>query len=373
MAKTCLFSFLSFWYVTCAFRDPNLNHAKASMVIKAAITGWGSYSPERAVTNQELEKLVDTNDTWIRSRTGIHQRHMAGGEETTSSMGLAAARAALASADLTADDIDLVICATTTPDFLLPASACLIQQRLGAQRAAAFDLNAACSGFVYALAVASQFIQAGTYRRVLLVGAEAMTRFLNWRDRNTCVLFGDGAAAVVLEATSQPAGVLSTVLGSRGDIDGLLSIEAGGCAKPASAATVVAGDHFLRMRGNEVFKLAVRMMVQSSQQALLQAKLGLGDIRVVLPHQANSRIIAATQEALGVDIDRVYVNVDRHGNTAAASVPLALAEFASSQGARIGDNLLMVAFGGGLTWGAAVVRWADIAAIKNARRERLAA
>jgi 3-oxoacyl-[acyl-carrier-protein] synthase III len=343
------------------------------MAIKAAVTGWGSYSPAKILTNQDLEALVATNDSWIRSRTGIRERHVAGPQETTSTMGLAAALAALTSAELDASDIELVICASTTPDSLLPASACLIQERLGAKRAAAFDLNAACSGFVYGLTVGSQFIQAGTYRRVLVVCAETLSRFMDWRDRNTCVLFGDGAAAVVLEATSQHAGLLSTVLGSRGDVDGLLTIAAGGAAKPASAATVAAGDHCLRMRGNEVFKLAVRTMAEASQEALLQARVSLQDVHAVIPHQANSRIIAATQEALGIDAGKVHINVDRHGNTGAASVPLALAEFVSGKCPRVGDNLLMVAFGGGLTWGAAVVRWADIAAIKRERRRKFAA
>jgi len=338
------------------------------MVIKAAVTGWGSYSPAKIMTNQELESLVSTSDSWIRSRTGIRERHVVGPGETSSSMGLSAAQSALEQAELLPNDIDLVICATTTPDYLLPSSACLIQQRLGADRAGAFDLNAACSGFLYGLTVGSQFIQSGNCRRVLIVSSEALSRFMNWQDRNTCVLFGDGAAAVVLEATSQNAGILSTVLGSRGDTEGLLTIEGGGCAKPATAKTVAAGDHFLRMRGNEVFKLAVRMMAQATHEALLKAKLSLRDIHTVIPHQANSRIISATQIALGLDEEKVYVNVDRHGNTGAASVPLALAEIAAAKSLGVGDNLLMVAFGGGLTWGAAVVRWADIAAIK---RERL--
>jgi 3-oxoacyl-[acyl-carrier-protein] synthase-3 len=343
------------------------------MVTKAAITGWGCYSPERILTNQELEKLVATTDTWIRTRTGIRERHVVSPGETTSSMCLAAAKAALERAELMPSDLDLIICSTTTPDYLLPSSACLIQQRLGADRAGAFDLNAACSGFLYGLTVGSQFIQTGTYRRVLVVAGEALSRFTNWQDRNTCVLFGDGAAAVVLEATAQSAGVLSTVLGSRGDVDGLLTIQAGGCAKPASAATVAAGDHLVRMRGNEIFKLAVRMMAQASQEALLKARLTLLDIHTVLPHQANSRIISATREALGIAGNQVFVNVDRHGNTGAASVPLALAEFASNQPLHIGANLLMVAFGGGLTWGAAVVRWADIAAIKRDRLLKMSA
>ena len=347
------------------------------MVIKAAVTGWGSYSPRKILTNQELESLVATSDSWIRSRTGIRERHVAGPADTTSTMGLAAAQVALESrgANVMKRHRSRAICASTTPDYLLPSSACLIQERfaLGPSALGAFDLNAACSGFLYGLTVGSQFIQAGTYRRVLVVCAEALSRFMNWRDRNTCVLFGDGAAAVVLEATSQSAGVLGTVLGSRGDVGGLLTIEAGGCANPATAATVAAGDHYVRMRGNEIFKLAIRMMAQASQEALLKARLSLHDIHAVFPHQANSRIIDATQEALGIAGNQVYVNVDRLGNTGAASVPLALAEFAAAKSPRVGDNLLMVAFGGGFTWGAAVVRWADIAAIKRERRHRMAA
>jgi 3-oxoacyl-[acyl-carrier-protein] synthase III len=343
------------------------------MAIKAAVTGWGSYLPSKVITNHDLQALVETDDAWIQSRTGIRERHVAGPAETTASMGLNAARAALESAELRPSDIDLIICATTTPDYLLPSSACLIQERLGAERAGAFDLNAACSGFLYAVTVANQFIQAGTYRRVLVVGAEALSRFLNWKDRNTCVLFGDGSAAVVLEPTTQSAGVLSTVLGSRGDVEGMLTISGGGCANPSTLATVAAGDHYLRMRGNEIFKLAVRMMAQASQEAIFKAKLSLRDIDVVLPHQANSRIITATQEALGIDVDKVYVNVDRHGNTGAASVGLALAELAAAKSPRIGDNLLMVAFGGGLTWGAAVLRWADIGAIKRERLLKMSA
>lgn len=343
------------------------------MVIKAAITGWGQCSPKQVLTNQHLEAMVATTDAWIRSRTGIGQRYVVGPGETTSTMGLAAAQAALEQAELGPDDIDLILCATTTPDYLLPSTACLIQHRLGAARAAAFDLNAACCGFLYALTVASQFIQTGTYRRVLVIGGEALSRFTNWQDRNTCVLFGDGAAAVILEPTLQSAGVLSTVLGSRGDVEGLLTIEGGGCAKPASAATVAAGDHYVRMRGNEIFKLAVRLMAQTSREALLKAKLTVHDVHAVLPHQANARIIVATQQAIGIDSAKVYVNVDRHGNTGAASVPIALTEYIANQALDVGDNLLMVAFGGGLTWGAAVVRWADIAAIKRERVQRLSA
>jgi 3-oxoacyl-[acyl-carrier-protein] synthase-3 len=334
---------------------------------RAAITGWGGYSPEQVLDNHELAQRVNTNDAWVRTRTGISQRHLAAPGETPSSMGLLAGRRALLEAQLDAEELDLVICATTTPDYLLPATACLIQQRLGAHRAAAFDLNAACSGFVYGLAIGSQFIQAGTYRRVLVVACEALSRFVNWDDRSTCILFGDGAAAVVLEATTQPAGLLSTVLGSRGDTEKMLLIEGGGSALPASAATVAEKAHTIRMRGNEVFKSAVRNMAQAARDAVAQAGLRLSDLRAVVPHQANLRIVAATQEMLGLSDSQLFVNIDRHGNTGAASVPIALGEYLQQNTVEVGDHLLMVAFGGGLTWGAAVVRWADIAAV---RRER---
>ncbi len=337
------------------------------MPINAAITGWGWHSPEKVLTNRDLEKLVQTNDQWIRSRTGIVERHIAGPGDTTSSMCVLAAQKALAVARLSPRDLDLVICATTTPDYLLPATACLIQHRLGADKAGAFDVNTACSGFLYALAVGSQFLQAGTCKRVLITAGEVLTRFTNWEDRSTCVLFGDGAAAVVLEATSQSAGVLSSVLGSRGDVEGLLTIEGGGGARPATMQTVADKDHLIRMRGNEVFKMAVRNMAQACQEALTRAGLTLADVRTVIPHQANERILLATQEALGLAPGQMYVNVQWHGNTGASSLPIALGEYLQANPAEAGDNFLLVAFGGGLTWAASVVRWADVPAILRER------
>lgn len=339
----------------------------------AAITGWGWHSPERVLTNRDLEGFIDTSDEWILTRTGIRNRHLAATGETTSVMATIAARHALEKAQLSARDIDLVICATTTPDYLLPATACLIQQELGAEKAGAFDLNAACSGFVYGMAVGTQFIQTGAYRRVLVTSGETLSRFTNWQDRNTCVLFGDGAGAVVLEATEQDAGVLSFVLGSRGDLDKSLAIEGGGCARPASHQTVDEGAHFIRMEGREVFRLAVRSMTQSAQEALGKAGLTAEDLRAVIPHQANLRIINATQEALGVPREKFYINVDRHGNTGATSVAIALGEMIREQPPEVGDNFLFVAFGGGFTWASLVLRWADIAAILRERNLRLSA
>lgn len=337
----------------------------------AAITGWGWHSPETVLTNADIEDRVETTDAWIRSRTGIHERRVAGPGETTASMGARAAAQALEEAQLDPRELDLIICATTTPDYLLPATACLIQHQLGAHNAGAFDMNAACSGFLYGLAAGSQFIQAGTCRRVLVVAGETLSRFVNWDDRNTCILFGDGAGAVVLEATTQTAGVLSIVLGSRGDSERLLSIEGGGCARPASAETLAEGAHLIRMRGNEVFKLAVRTMAQAARDALDRARLTLDDIRAIIPHQANSRIITATQEMLGVPPERMFVNIDRHGNTGACSVPIAMGEYLRQSPAEAGDHLLLVAFGGGLTWSAAVLRWADIPAVRRERRQSL--
>jgi 3-oxoacyl-[acyl-carrier-protein] synthase-3 len=337
------------------------------MQYHAAITGCGRHCPERVLTNRELEERVHTSDEWIRSRTGIAERRIAGEEETTSTMCVRAAEKALVQAKISPRDLDLVICATTTPDYLLPATACLIQGRLGADKAGAFDVNTACSGFLYALSVGSAFIQAGTYKRVLITAGEVLSRFTNWDDRSTCVLFGDGAAAVVLEATTQGNGVLSTVLGSRGDTEGLLTIEGGGCARPATTETVANKDHLVRMRGNEVFKMAVRNMAHACHDALCRAGLTLADVRAIIPHQANNRILQATREAMGLAESQMYVNVERYGNTGASSLPFALDEYLEMHPADVGDNFLLVAFGGGLTWAASVVRWADVPAILRER------
>jgi 3-oxoacyl-[acyl-carrier-protein] synthase-3 len=337
------------------------------MCCYAAITGWGHETPRRVLTNHELASLVDTSDEWVRMRTGISERRIAGPEETTSSMCVRAARRALEQARLSPRDLDLIICATTTPDQLLPATACLVQQHLGADRAGAFDLNTACTGFVYALIVGTQFVQAGTYRRVLVTAGETLSRFLDWKDRDTCVLFGDGAGAVVLEATEERAGVLSMVLGSQGDLGEALTIRGGGSARPATAETLTAGEHFVAMRGSEIYRLAVRRMGQAARQALEQAGVAAAGLLQVIPHQANVRIIAATREALGLPPEKVFVNIDRYGNTGAASVAIALSEYLDQGLPDPGDDLLLVSFGGGLTWAAALLRWAHVLA-RTARR-----
>jgi 3-oxoacyl-[acyl-carrier-protein] synthase-3 len=333
------------------------------MLRHAAITGWGHYLPEKVLSNKDLEPVVDTSDEWIRSRTGISERRIAAPGETTSSMCAIAGRQALQRAELDAREVDLVICATTTPDHLLPATSCLVQQKLDAANAGAFDLNAACTGSLAALIVGTQFIQCGTYNRVLVVAGETLSRFLNWKDRSTSILFGDGAAAVLLEATEQDCGVLSTALGCRGDVEHMLAIEAGGCSRPATAETVAHGDHYVRMRGNELFKFAVRGMTYAAKEAVAKANLMLKDIHKIIPHQANLRIITATQEALELTAAQVFVNVERYGNTGTASVPIALAELLATEPVQPGDHVLLVAFGGGVTWASALVRWADVAAI----------
>jgi 3-oxoacyl-[acyl-carrier-protein] synthase-3 len=341
------------------------------MDFNAAVTGWGHYSPAQVMSNHDLEKLVETDDAWIQSRTGIRERRIAAPGETTSTMGTIAARQALDEAGLSPSDLDLIICATTTPDHLVPATACIIQHNIGADRAAAFDLNTACTGFIYALATDQQFIQGGGAKRVLIVAGETLSRFINWEDRSTCILFGDGAAAILLEATSQNNGVLSTVLGSRGDVAQMLTIEAGGSARPASADTLAEKAHCIRMRGNEIFKVAVRSMAHSAQEALAKVGLTTADVRICIPHQANHRILTATQEAIGLTNQQTLINIDRYGNTGASSVPIALGEFLATNSIEPGEHVLFVAFGGGLTWGAAVLRWADIAAVKQERQEEL--
>jgi 3-oxoacyl-[acyl-carrier-protein] synthase III len=329
----------------------------------AAITGWGSSVPPHVVTNRDLESRAGVDSEWIRTRTGIRERRIAGPGETTVSLCTEAAGYALDRARLAPRDVELIICATMTPDRLLPAAGCLVQQRLGATNAAAFDVNSACCGFLTGLAVGAQFIESGRYERVLVVAGETLSRFTDRQDRGTCALFGDGAGAVVLEPTDRGAGVLSCAFGCQGDADGRLVIEAGGSARPATPDTVAAGEHFIRMRGREVFRLAVRGMTAAAGEALARAGLTAADLRQVIPHQANARIIEATREALGLSPDRMFVNVGQYGNTGAASIPLALCEFQEAGPLRAGDHLLLVAFGGGLTWAAAVVCWADVGAL----------
>lgn len=320
----------------------------------AGITGWGMYVPQRVVTNQELESLVHTTDAWILARTGIRERRIAADHETASSMAIAASREALERASLAPEALDLVIAATVTPERLFPAVASVVQHALGANRAAAFDLNAACSGFVYALATAWQFIGSGAYRNVLVVGSEVYSRILDWEDRATCVLFGDGAGAVLLQAQEQP-GLLSFVLGSDGGGADLLYVPGLGAA-PAERARRD-GHYHLQMNGREVFRFAVNIMADVSRQAVAEAGLEMEHVELFIPHQANRRIILAAAKALGLAPERVLINVDRYGNTSAASIPIALCEAVGSGRLKRGDHAVLVGFGGGLSWGALALEW----------------
>ncbi|HAG06676.1 MAG TPA: 3-oxoacyl-ACP synthase [Peptococcaceae bacterium] len=323
----------------------------------AGIAGLGIYVPERVLTNQDLEKMVDTSDAWIRERTGIRERRIAAPEEATSDLAAAAARAALADAGITAGEVDLIIVATATPDTLFPATACLVQEKLGADRAGAFDLLAGCSGFIYALACGAQFIAGGAADTVLVVGAETLSRIVNWEDRNTCVLFGDGAGAAVLRPAPREKGILATLLGSDGSGGTLLQLPAGGSRLPASQRTVQENLHYIQMNGREIFKFAVRVMGDAALEVVRKAGLSPEQIDLFIPHQANIRIIDAAARRLGVPMEKVVVNVDRYGNTSAASVPLALADARDAGRLCRGANIVMVAFGAGLTWAAAAVRW----------------
>lgn len=323
----------------------------------AAIIGWGMAVPRRVVSNAELARTVETTDAWIRSRTGIAQRHLAGADEPTSVLATAAARQAIAEAAIDPATIDLVILATCTPDLLFPATACKIQAELGIPRAGAFDLVAACSGFVYGLSVATRMIQSGAHQRVLVVAADLFSHILNWQDRSTCVLFGDGAGAVVLQASTEPYGMLSSVLRSAGEYEHHMAIPAGGTRQPLTAEGLAAGAHYFTMNGREVYRHAIREMTAASQEAVAAAGLTIDAIDVMIPHQANIRIIDAIATRMAFPRERVFVNLERYGNTSAASVPLALYEAAAAGWLQPGSTALLSAFGGGFTWAAAVVRW----------------
>ena len=322
-----------------------------------AITGIGSYVPQRVLTNADLEKIVDTTDDWITSRTGIRERRMAADNEHTSTMGIAAAQIALERAGVEAADLDLIIVATITPDMPFPATACIVQQELGATKAAAFDLEAACTGFLYALEISRQFIDNGMYQNVLVIGAEKLSSIIDWKDRNTCVLFGDGAGAAVLQSRADSRGVLATRLGSDGGKADILAMPGGGCRQPATVDSVNERIHFLKMEGKEVFKNAVNAMTGAAKEVLERSGVGIEDIKCVIPHQANQRIISAVGERLGTRDDQVFVNLHKYGNTSAASVAVALDEAVSTGIIERGDLILIIAFGAGLTWGATVLEW----------------
>ena len=319
----------------------------------ARILGTGSYLPARVLTNAELERMVETTDQWIVERTGIRERHIAAEDETSSTMGLEAARRALAAAGVDAQQIDLIIVATTTPDLVFPATACLIQERLGIHECPAFDVQAVCTGFVYALTIAEKFIRTGSARNALVIGSEVLSRIIDWNDRSTCVLFGDGAGAVVLGRSDEP-GIVSAHLHADGQYKDLLCVPTGiGTNHRRDAAL----RPFVRMEGSEVFKVAVTTLGRIVDETLAANRMQQSDITWLVPHQANIRIIAATAKKLGLPMERVVVTVDRHGNTSAASIPLAFDEAVRDGRIRRGDTVLMEAFGGGFTWGSVLLRY----------------
>lgn len=321
----------------------------------ARIVGWGKFLPERVLTNHELELRLPTSDEWITTRTGIKERRIASDLDTPATMGTAAARDALAAAQLSPTDIDLVITATSSPERVLPATASLIQRNLGMRPVGAFDLNAACSGFVYGLAMAAQFVEAGVYRNVLVVGAEVYSRLLDWDDRTTCILFGDGAGAAVVQQSSEPGGILGWVLGNDGSAADTISVR--GIGAPPDENPTIAESPYLVMQGSTVFKMAVRAIIDSTKQVVSDAGLSLDDIDLLIPHQANVRIIHNAAETLGMSDERVFVNVDRYGNTAAASIPIALCEAVELGRVQEGQRIVLTTVGAGISWASMAIEW----------------
>lgn len=321
------------------------------------IIGTGKYVPERILTNKELETMVETNDEWIVTRTGMRERRIASPEQATSDLAYEASLKAISAAGLTAEDIDLIIVATITPDMFFPSTACLVQEKLGAKRAAAFDLSAACSGFIYGLATASGMIATGMYKHVLVIGAECLSRITDYTDRNTCILFGDGAGAVVLGRVPEGRGFKSFELGADGGGGELLRVCGGGSRMPSSAESIEGKQHFIYMAGNEVYKFAVRIMGNAAEEALRKAGVDKSEIDLLVPHQANIRIIQSALNRLDLPQEKCMINLDKYGNVSAASIPIALAEAVEQNRVNEGDRIVLVGFGGGLTWGASVLVW----------------
>lgn len=325
---------------------------------RAKIIGIGSYAPEKVLTNSDLEKIVDTSDEWIKTRTGISERRIAADGEDTSDMCVRAAAGALDMAGISADDIDLIIAGTVTPDYRLPSVSCMIQKKLGASNAATMDVVAACAGFIHGLSIAQAYITAGTYKNIMVFGAEKLSSITNYEDRNTCVLFGDAAGVAILSASDDDSGILSTYLKSDGNLDRLLHIPAGGTHTPCGHnGDFRREDTCIIMHGNEIFKHAVRYMGDAALRVAKEAGLEPEDIDLLVPHQANLRIIQATAKRLGLPWEKVYLNIEKFGNTSSASVPLALDHAVKEGRIKKGDNIISVAFGGGLTWGAVAIRW----------------
>ena len=323
----------------------------------AHITGWGMAVPEKVLTNDDLSKMVETNDEWIRTRTGIQERRIAADGESSASLAVEAAFRALEVANLKPTELDLVIVSSSSPEHIFPSTASLVQDAIGAINAGAFDLSVACTGFIYALNMGAQAIRSGSLKNVLVLGTETLSRFVDWSDRNTCILFGDGAGAFILQATEKPGGVLSSVLHSDGSGGDLLTLPAGGSKMPTTAATVQDGHHFIKMDGKGVFRFATRVMARATREALEKAGLELEDLDLVVPHQANMRIIDAAARGLKMPMDKFMVNLDRYGNTSTASIPIATVEAFESGRIKPGDTVVFVGFGAGLTWGALAAEW----------------
>lgn len=326
---------------------------------EAYILGTGSYLPERVMTNADLEKMVDTTNDWIVTRTGIRERRIAGDEETASSLGIRAARKALEDAGVSADQIGLILVTTSTPDMIFPSTGCLIQEELGAKDAFCMDLSAACSGFLFGLDVARQYIASGNVDYALVIGAEKMSCILDWQDRTTCILFGDGAGAAVIGRKESGGKILNIELGSNGALGDLLKVPAGGSSQPASEETIKRRDHAIRMSGREVFKHAVVGMSEASRHVLEKAGKTADNVACIVPHQANRRIVSAIGKQLGVDESRFFINLDKYGNTSAASIIIAMDEARKEGKIKPGDLVLLVVFGGGFTWGAGLVEWSS--------------
>ncbi len=324
---------------------------------RAHVTGWGSYAPAQILTNQDLEGMVETSDEWIVSRTGIRERRVAAAHETTASMAAVASMRAIRTAGIDADEIELILLATLTPDYWMPSTAALVKEAIGNTRAPAMDVSAACSGFVYAFATAQAYITSGLARHVLVIGAELLTRFLDYTDRNTCILFGDGAGAVVLSASDEPGGGLGIELTTEPQGAYMIWLPAGGAKSPPSAATIARGEHYIRMEGKETYRFATRTLATTALESIRKSGLEPADIALFIPHQANIRIIEAVAKGLDLPMDKMFVNLDKYGNTSAASVPIALAEAVNSGRVNVDDRIVLVAFGAGFTSGAVTIEW----------------
>lgn len=320
------------------------------------IIGIGSYLPEKILTNAELEKIVDTSNEWIITRTGIKERRIAKDTEATSDLAINASKKAIKKANINPEEIDAIIVGTVTPDMSFPSTACFVQKGIGAKNATAFDISAACSGFIYGLSIAGEFLRSGVFKTVLVIGAETLSKITDWQDRNTCVLFGDGAGAVILRKTDSSSDILSSYLGTDGTACDLLYMPGGGSRNPATQKTVEERLHYVKMEGNKLFKIAVRAMTEAAQKAIDLAGIKCEDVKLIIPHQANIRIIEGVAKQLKFPMEKVFLNIHKYGNTSAATTPIALDEAISEGKIKKGDNVILVAFGGGLTWGATVIK-----------------